>query len=59
MQTDLSAGVPMPIVSTSCHVSVGSGWQPDFGGFTCYVAKGEDDEVSKVQHTMVRCIDVL
>ena len=21
------------------------GWDPDFGGFTSYIAKGEDDEV--------------
>jgi hypothetical protein len=24
-----------------------SGWEPEYGGFTSYIAKGEDEEVSK------------
>jgi hypothetical protein len=23
-----------------------SGWEPEYGGFTSYIAKGEDEEVS-------------
>ena len=43
-----SSDVPEPLlsrVSSVLFVFPLSGWEPEYGGFTSYIAKGEDEEV--------------
>lgn len=41
-----SAGSHSASGSSVLFVFPSSGWEPEYGGFTSYIAKGEDEEVS-------------